>query len=207
MKRLLRILLNAATAVSLMLCVATIVLWVRSQWSSDELGYRYATVWKDQPAHREVVCQAFQGSIRVGTILDAFASKSSADAAQTGRDLRIRMGLTYANGAAEELDPWDGGLGRWGFYWHRPSGRAYGTLSFRDDAVAYKLTRYYGRAFALPWWFLTVALLVLPARALWRWARTLGRPSTACSVCGYDLRATPDRCPECGTVSAAQTPA
>src|SRR4051794_39098647 len=40
MRRLLRILLNAATVVSLLLCVATLLLWVRSYRTGDSLSHR-----------------------------------------------------------------------------------------------------------------------------------------------------------------------
>jgi hypothetical protein len=62
--------------------------------------------------------------------------------------------------------------------------------------------------YSLPWWTLAMTFSGLPVvwlrlasvqrRRAWR-----GR-SGLCPTCGYDLRASPDRCPECGMVPAVK---
>jgi hypothetical protein len=55
-------------------------------------------------------------------------------------------------------------------------------------------------ALVMSHWLLTMLLLVMPVWWLKR-ARDTRRAGRLglCSKCGYDLRATPERCPECGT--------
>jgi hypothetical protein len=53
----------------------------------------------------------------------------------------------------------------------------------------------------IPLWFLLVILSIVPARWIQRRVRAKQQASsTMCQSCGYDLRATPGRCPECGAV-------
>jgi hypothetical protein len=53
----------------------------------------------------------------------------------------------------------------------------------------------------LPWWFLTLVPAAGFAAGLRSLRRRRVREAGLCPACGYDLRATPDRCPECGTVA------
>ncbi|HEY7091010.1 MAG TPA: hypothetical protein VH518_23135, partial [Tepidisphaeraceae bacterium] len=50
-----------------------------------------------------------------------------------------------------------------------------------------------------PYWSILVLSSIVPAIWVYRRLRA-GRRTQAghCANCGYDLRATPDRCPECG---------
>jgi predicted Zn-ribbon and HTH transcriptional regulator len=60
----------------------------------------------------------------------------------------------------------------------------------------------------LPYWLIALTTSPLPVvyaarRAAARrrnWSRTLCLQQRTCAGCGYDLRATPERCPECGLV-------
>jgi hypothetical protein len=72
----------------------------------------------------------------------------------------------------------------------------------------YKATRSNGIAWqsiAVPYWFWTAASALMPS--VWVIQRRRNRQwrlAGLCPTCGYDLRATPERCPECGAVPAGR---
>jgi hypothetical protein len=83
----------------------------------------------------------------------------------------------------------------WHFYYWSTTGFIVGTI-----------TDSYGRAswvVRIPWWFLLLVSVVYPTVWLRRRLRVRHAPDH-CQVCGYDLRATPARCPECGTAVATK---
>jgi hypothetical protein len=53
--------------------------------------------------------------------------------------------------------------------------------------------------FSVSAWLLVAALALVPL--VWIVRRFERTTSGRCTTCGYDLRATPDRCPECGTIT------
>ena len=72
----------------------------------------------------------------------------------------------------------------------------------KDDRPRTYLGRTDVEHFAVaPAWLTAAALAVLPIAWVLRYARRGRRIRIGhCPACGYDLRATPDRCPECGSV-------
>jgi len=58
------------------------------------------------------------------------------------------------------------------------------------------------REIHLPYWFMLLAFGLIPAVSLIRCVRRRSDSQMLpghCNTCGYDLRATPAQCPECGT--------
>jgi hypothetical protein len=170
-----RILLNALAVVSLLLCVATVVLWVRSATNLDELSvYRPLRYWTLRSVEGRV---SFQ---RSATMQPYWAPP------------RIEMG----GGALARLK-----YGHLAYAWE-VGGFAYGRVATKSSPGGVVVVSH---VYVAPHWFIVVATAAAPAawlrQAIRRRRTRRARASMLCAHCGYDLRATPERCPECGTIA------
>jgi hypothetical protein len=85
-------------------------------------------------------------------------------------------------------------------------------MKFRTNSLGSGFYQSYD-LFGLPYAVWLAASFLIPtlwvARTIWvlRAATRESMRAGHCFKCGYDLRATPDRCPECGMIPAATTDA
>jgi hypothetical protein len=178
-------LFNFTSALSLLLCVSAGALWVRSYW----VDYSAAYASNDLQRLRRT---AFSVEARGGQV---DFHHYVADYTSTPRALDFFRRHTPPVGffhATEDRSRFTA-LGGWGFHGY-----------FREkwnpvDTVSMLI---------VPLWLPVLLFGLLPA-LWWKRRRKPRRGPTLCPTCGYDLRASAERCPECGRpiTSNAGTPA
>ena len=186
MRRLLRWTFNFSAAVSAVLLVGVCVLWARSDWVADEIA-KWDGRWV------EVVSTRGGLTLAVGDPGDIYYFPiSMSDAAINGFKwvhMQEAASAPLSNLVAPETDPRFRLLG---FEWHATDsgGGGFGAMPS------------WWRECRIPYWMLALPAGLPTSLKMILIFRRRHRPNGHCPDCGYDLRATPDRCPECGAESA-----
>src|SRR5262245_25057385 len=165
-----RRLFNLLAVVSLVLCLASLVLWIR-----DSRHFDYAAI---SSSSRLFVCTTFPGGLK-------FSSWPGQGQGRAGFRFRsFRYNLPDASGQ-----------------WISPPQVSWAMLGFDFKSTPSTPA---GIELSVPFWFLTALFLTLPLTLVFRSVRRRRRRGQGqCAHCGYDLRASKDRCPECGAAIPA----
>jgi hypothetical protein len=181
MPRVRRLLHNLAGGASALLAVAAVVLWARSYATHESLSHDGHALLGLDSTQGQVAISYMERTVAVWPSYQ-FRGWSYAPTPSVAR-----LPRTVQREAKLHLDA----LGFALIYGHRPP-PARNWVPATDNPVALSAR--------VPYWFVTALCAILPARAfLYRRGAPAG-PRNRCRICGYDLRATPDRCPECGAV-------
>ena len=182
-----RRLLNLLTGLSLLLCVAMAALWVRSYSVFDRLTHYDSHRPGGHYEDKSLYIALGRGSLYVERSFRRSERRPPPGFTST---YWSRLTINHEGGHSDyEGRRWDSALA--GFRLQRGS--------FTPDQ-ARSVDMYY--AFTLvgiPLWSVVLLTPVLPSVRLTRHVWHRRRSQGYCPRCGYDLRATPDRCPECGT--------
>jgi hypothetical protein len=179
MRRVFRWLFDWIAVLSLLLCAATFFFWFRGLEIND------SCYWVAPARSFQMSVDSGNGKIALGFV----------DVASGTEHLGSAPGFHYERSKPVNLYS----LG-WpiDFNWQ---GLGFLVRSFRSLLTSPSgkpwVTRWSFVAF--PCWFVLTLLAILPTVWVIRYRRTV-QGHGLCPTCGYDLRATPDRCPECGRV-------
>jgi hypothetical protein len=188
MKRLSRILLNVLTTLSLLLGVATAVLWARSYWRTDSISIRLPGEVERSGDHGQISLTFNVVSSRGAIVLTRWEEEN-----RVRPDEPYPPPPTLRISAYQSPRPWQVERGWQSPRWEGYAGFVSGSEYYNGSGASSDL-----RYFALPYWCPVLMLTLFASPMLTRFRRR-NRPGL-CPTCGYDLRATPTRCPECGTI-------
>ena len=186
-----RPLLTFASALSLLLCMGTAALWVRSYWkadtlSADQLICANKERWEDrkfEPWSSDGVAALTLSRL---VITDPWYVHAVLALGDKARPHRGHTASYPYRPLWRELP--QSAANRMGFYFGR-SNAPMPPFSVQEEVTV-----------ACPLWFIVALALLLPVSWVIRARGRLIRRAGFCRRCGYDLRATTNRCPECGSV-------
>ena len=184
------------SALSLIVGVLLIAAWTLGQWRADSLVSQ--RVHQEDNSWRAASVVSSTSGIYVSWQRKGFSAPGEALA--YSREQHLAEGFLHATGAPQR-SPFSAG----GSFFNR-IGFGYEVLTVTRDSGRPGTYRGRWRRAHVPYWALTAAFLAagLPSVRAWfaRRRRLRRRAAGCCPSCGYDLRSTPDRCPECGMAPA-----
>jgi hypothetical protein len=191
MKRLRRVIFNLFTLLSLLLFIGSAALWVRSYFNTDfaeAVGFDTYTLASSSSGRvRLRVCTNYPAEFYWGV-------KPHPRFFAHHETLAVGVGTDWSTVPIPKASfDWR----RFGMMLvreHDPSGSATSGAAITTTYVV------------IPLWLASIVAAVAPANWIYRHRlsrKAMRRRLGLCITCGYDLRATPERCPECGAVPEA----
>ncbi len=166
-------------------CVAAIVLWIRSYWVLDAWRMAYDAPFDGGCRHHGLTIMSAAGVVE----LTLSTGVTGDDCTEGGCTPGFRANHSSISGGRLIFNSMRGTVAQWlGFRFARGSpGFVHALLS--GSAASMMLN--------VPYWFLVGCSGAVLTTAVVR-ARGRRTKPGMCEGCGYDLRASVDRCPECG---------
>jgi hypothetical protein len=195
MKRAGRIVHLMLSGLSLLLLLATAGVWLRSYWVSDGMHWRpHPTVFDG--FRRETIFQSSRGGLKV----EVSKRRTYGIRVRGGPWNSLRYSLKTAE-AYPRFETSEPSANQMNYHKYSALGFEYVSEATMSEAWEREPTQTI-HFLTLPLYFLCVLFAVLPAHAFLRRRRRITqRIAQGCCIhCGYDLRASSGRCPECGNL-------